>query len=51
MFPGAGGGHIDITRFRSREWSQALKAAGIAHRRIYDMSHTFATLWARKATE
>jgi integrase len=48
VFPAAGGGRIDINRFRSREWSPALKAAGIAHRRIYDMRHTFAT-WSLAA--
>jgi len=26
-----------------REWSPALRAAGINHRRIYDLRHTFAT--------
>ena len=48
VFPAAGGGRIDINRFRSREWKPALKAAGIAHRRIYDMRHTFAT-WSLAA--
>jgi integrase len=48
VFPSAGGGHIDINNFRSREWVPALKAAGIEHRRIYDMRHTFAT-WSLAA--
>jgi integrase len=39
------GGHIDIERFRHREWTPALRAAGIPHRRLYDCRHTFAT-WA-----
>jgi integrase len=43
VFPSAGGGRIEINNFRSREWVPALKAAGIEHRRIYDMRHTFAT--------
>jgi integrase len=34
--------------WRSREWAPALKAAGIDHRRIYDMRHTFAT-WSLAA--
>jgi integrase len=43
VFPASGGGRISINNFRSREWVPALKAAGIGHRRIYDMRHTFAT--------
>lgn len=43
VFPASGGGRISINNFRSREWVPALKAAGIEHRRIYDMRHTFAT--------
>jgi integrase len=45
LFPAARGGYIDIEKFRHREWAPALRAAGIPHRRIYDMRHTFAT-WA-----
>jgi integrase len=37
--------HIDIEKFRHREWAPALRAAGIAHRRLYDYRHTFVT-WA-----
>ncbi|MGH2941933.1 MAG: site-specific integrase [Solirubrobacteraceae bacterium] len=48
LFPAAAGGRIDINNFRSREWAPALKAAGIEHRRIYDMRHTFAT-WSLAA--
>jgi hypothetical protein len=48
LFPAAGGGRIDIDNFRSREWLPALKAAGLPHRRIYDMRHTFAT-WSLAA--
>jgi integrase len=48
LFPAAGGGRIDIDNFRSREWLPALKAAGVPHRRIYDMRHTFAT-WSLAA--
>jgi integrase len=43
--PAARGGSIDGEKFRHREWAPALRAAGIQHRRIYDMRHTFAT-WA-----
>jgi integrase len=48
LFPAPRGGHIDVEKFRHREWSPALRAVrglGIAHRRLYDCRHTFAT-WA-----
>jgi integrase len=45
LFPAPRGGYIDLERFRHREWTPALRAAGIAHRRIYDARHTFAS-WA-----
>ena len=48
LFPASGGGRINIDNFRAREWMPALRAAGIAPRRIYDMRHTFAT-WSLAA--
>lgn len=48
LFPAAEGGRINIDNWRSREWVPALKAAGLGHRRIYDMRHTFAT-WSLAA--
>jgi integrase len=45
LFPTPRGNYIDIERFRHREWSPALRAAGIQHRRLYDCRHTFGT-WA-----
>jgi integrase len=48
LFAASEGGRIAINNFRSREWAPALKAAGIEHRRIYDMRHTFAT-WSLAA--
>jgi integrase len=45
LFPAPRGGHIDIEKFRHREWTPALRGAGITHRRLYDCRHTFAT-WA-----
>jgi integrase len=48
LFPAAQGGRINIDNWRSREWDPALKAAGVEHRRIYDMRHTFAT-WSLAA--
>jgi hypothetical protein len=34
LFPAPRGGHIDLEKFRHREWAPALRAAGIEHRRI-----------------
>jgi integrase len=48
LFPAPEGGRIDINNWRSREWVPAFKAAGLEHRRIYDMRHTFAT-WSLDA--
>ena len=45
LFPAPRGGYIDNEKFRHREWAPALRAAGIEHRRVNDMRHTFAT-WA-----
>jgi integrase len=45
LFPAPRGGHIDLEKFRHREWTPAVRAAGIDHRRVYDCRHTFAT-WA-----
>jgi integrase len=45
LFPAPRGGRIDNEKFRHREWAPAIRAAGIAHRRVYDCRHTFAT-WA-----
>ena len=43
FFPAPRGGYIDINKFRHREWT--LRAAGVPHRTIHTMRHTFAT-WA-----
>jgi integrase len=48
LFPSPGGGRIDINNFRHRGWTPAVKAAGIKHRRIYDLRHTYAT-WSLAA--
>jgi len=48
LFSNLAGGRIDINNWRSREWAPALEAAGVEHRRIYDMRHTFAT-WSLAA--
>ena len=48
LFPASSGGMIDINNWRSREWKPALEAAGVDHRRIYDLRHTYAT-WSLAA--
>jgi integrase len=48
LFPAARGGYIELGKFRQREWTPALRAAGIPHRRIYDARHTYAT-WSLAA--
>jgi integrase len=45
LFPAPRGGYIELGKFRSRHWSPSLRVAGIEHRRIYAMRHTFAS-WA-----
>ena len=37
-----------MEKFRHREWTPRLRAAGIVHRRIYDLRHTYAT-WSLAA--
>jgi integrase len=39
----ARGGHVDLEKFRARQWSPAIRAAGIAHRRMYDLRYAYAT--------
>lgn len=39
---------IDLKNFRRARWKPALEAAGVPHRRIYDLRHSFAT-WALDA--
>jgi len=48
VFPNQAGQRIDINNFRHRGWTPALQAAGISHRRIYDLRHTYAT-WSLAA--
>ena len=43
VFPAPGGGPIGLDSFRSRDWKPALRAAGVPHRRIYDLRSTFAS--------
>jgi integrase len=50
LFPAPRGGHVDLERFRHREWAPALRAAGLQPRGPYTMRHTFAT-WAIESGE
>jgi integrase len=43
VFPAPEGGRIDINNWRNRSWRPSLAAAGIEHRRIYDLRHTYAS--------
>lgn len=45
LFPAPRGGYIDLEKFRHREWAPALRAAGVQHRRVYDLRHSYIT-WA-----
>jgi integrase len=45
LFPAPRGGYLDLEKWRWREWTPALRAAGVPHRRVNDLRHTFAT-WA-----
>ena len=48
LFPAPEGERIDINNWRQRQWTPSVAAAGIAHRRIYDLRHTYAT-WSLAA--
>ena len=48
LFPAPEGGRIDINNWRHRFWTPSLEAAGVRHRRIYDLRHTYAT-WSLAA--
>jgi integrase len=44
LFPGARGRPLALSPFRHRDWSPALRAAGLEHRSLYAMRHTYASL-------
>ena len=48
LFAAPEGGRIDINNWRFRNWTPSLAAAGVKHRRIYDLRHTYAT-WSLSA--
>lgn len=43
LFPAAGGGYIDLEKFRRDHWAPAIRASGIEHHRIYDLRRSFAS--------
>lgn len=43
LFPAAGGGHVNLDNWRTRDWYPALEAAGVDPRGPYHLRHTFAT--------
>jgi hypothetical protein len=43
LFPGVRGGHLNLHKWRTVEWTPAVKAAGLVHRSPYALRHTFAT--------
>jgi hypothetical protein len=44
LFPGARGGPLALSPSRHRDWSPALRAAGLQHRSLYAMRHTYASM-------
>jgi integrase len=44
VFTAPDGGHLDPDNFRSRIWTPAVAAAGLAPLRIHDLRHTTASL-------
>ena len=44
LFPSSRGGPISLSPWRNREWTPAVRAAGIDHRTIYALRHTYASL-------
>jgi integrase len=43
LFPAARGGYIEGEKWRRDHWAPAIVAAGIEHRRVYDLRHSFAS--------
>jgi integrase len=43
LFPAPAGGYVSLDNWRTREWYDALDAAGIEKRGPYHLRHTFAT--------
>jgi integrase len=45
VFPSPDGGLLSRTRFRTRVWLPAIKAAGLDDVRVHDLRHTAVSLW------
>ena len=43
LFPAKRGEHLHLDTWRNREWTPALKAAGVSQRGPYALRHTYAT--------
>jgi integrase len=43
LFPAARGGYIEGEKWRRDHWAPAIRSAGIEHRRVYDLRHSFAS--------
>jgi integrase len=44
LFPATRGGPLALSPFRHRKWNPALRAAGLEHRTVYALRHTYASL-------
>jgi len=44
VFPGVRGGFLALSPFRHRDWNPALRAAGLPHRSVYALRHTYASM-------
>jgi integrase len=44
LFPGTRGGPLALSPWRNREWTPAVRAAGLEHRTIYALRHTYASM-------
>lgn len=43
LFPGDGGGYLNLHEWRRDEWTPAVRAAGLEHRSPYALRHTYAS--------
>jgi integrase len=48
VFPNIEGGRLELSNLRNRVFVKALKKAGLSHRRIHDLRHSFASLLLMK---
>ena len=45
VFTSTGGGLLNVSNFRSRHFTPAVKAAGLGHVRIHDLRHSAISWW------